>query len=35
MALHGEQGKFSDIMPSPSLSGSAILDALTAFKPII
>ncbi len=35
MALHGEQGKFADIMPSPSLSGSAILDALTAFKPII
>ena len=35
MALHGEQGQFSSLVPSQGLGNSTMLDSLTAFQPII
>ena len=35
MALHGEQGQFMTKFPSSSLGGSAMLDRLTAFAPVV
>ena len=35
MALHGEQGQFSTLVPSQGLGNSTMLDSLTAFQPII
>lgn len=35
MALHGEQGNFASLFPSHGLGNSAMLDALTAFAPIV
>jgi len=35
MALHGEQAKFSTVAPKQGLGGSAMLDSLTAFQPIV
>lgn len=35
MALHGEQGQFTNIAPGQGLGSSAMLDSLTAFQPIV
>jgi hypothetical protein len=35
MALHGEQNKFSALVPGQGLGNSTMLDSLTAFQPII
>jgi hypothetical protein len=35
MALHGEQGQFSTLVPGQGLVNSTMLDSLTAFQPII
>ena len=35
MALHGEQGAFSAVAPQQGLGNAAMLDALTAFQPIV
>lgn len=35
MALHGEQGQFSSLVPGQGLGNSTMLDSLTAFQPII
>jgi hypothetical protein len=35
MALHGEQGAFSTVAPQQGLGNAAMLDALTAFQPIV
>ena len=34
MALHGEQGNFSTLVPGQGLGNSTMLDSLTAFQPI-
>lgn len=34
MALHGEQGQFSTVVPTQGLGNSTMLDSLTAFQPI-
>ncbi|MDH3266272.1 MAG: general secretion pathway protein GspF [Gammaproteobacteria bacterium] len=34
MALHGEQGQFSNVFPAHGLGDNAMLDRLTAFTPI-
>ncbi|WP_298442717.1 general secretion pathway protein GspF [uncultured Ferrimonas sp.] len=35
MALHGEQGQFNAVAPRQGLGNAAMLDALTAFAPIV
>ncbi|HBC20272.1 MAG TPA: general secretion pathway protein GspF, partial [Alcanivorax sp.] len=35
MALHGEQGLFSEKFPNHSLGNSDSMDRLTAFEPIV
>ena len=35
MALHGEQGNFASLFPGHGLGNAALLDALTAFNPIV
>lgn len=35
MALHGEQNKFSTLVPNQGLGNATMLDSLTAFQPII
>jgi hypothetical protein len=35
MALHGEQGNFSSLFPGHGLGNAVLLDALTAFNPIV
>jgi hypothetical protein len=35
LALHGEQGMFPALFPGAGLGGAAMLDALTAFEPIV
>jgi len=35
MALHGQQGQFSTLVPGQGLGNSTMLDSLTAFQPII
>ena len=35
MALHGEQNKFSTLVPGQGLGNTTMLDSLTAFQPII
>ena len=35
MALHGQQGQFSSLVPGQGLGNSTMLDSLTAFQPII
>ncbi|MCW8833614.1 MAG: general secretion pathway protein GspF [Colwellia sp.] len=35
MALHGEQGNFSALVPGQGLGNATMLDSLTAFQPII
>ncbi|MBV1878680.1 MAG: hypothetical protein KUG79_13630 [Pseudomonadales bacterium] len=35
LALHGEQGQFNSLFGGNGLSGSALLDSLTAFNPIV
>ncbi|NKF50671.1 general secretion pathway protein GspF [Shewanella sp. WXL01] len=35
MALHGEQGMFNQVAPRQGLGPNAMLDALTAFQPIV
>jgi len=35
MALHGEQGQFTNVAPGQGLGSSAMLDSLTAFQPIV
>ena len=35
MALHGEQGQFTNVVPGQGLGNSVMLDTLTAFQPII
>jgi hypothetical protein len=35
LALHGQQGRFSQLFPEHGLGGSTQLDALTAFAPIV
>ncbi len=34
MALHGEQGQFSNVFPGNGLGNAALQDSLTAFEPI-
>jgi hypothetical protein len=35
MALHGEQGNFTSLLPNHGLGSSAAIDRLTAFQPIV
>jgi hypothetical protein len=35
MALHGQQGQFTNVFPTQGLGGNAQRDALTAFAPIV
>jgi len=35
LALHGEQGRFSEFFPANGLGNAALLDSLTAFEPIV
>ena len=35
MALHGEQGLFTNLVPGQGLGNSVMLDGLTAFQPIV
>jgi hypothetical protein len=35
MALHGEQGNFSNLFPAHGLGNAALMDSLTAFNPIV
>ncbi|MBO9488854.1 general secretion pathway protein GspF [Endozoicomonas sp. G2_1] len=35
LALHGEQGQFSQLVPGQGLGSSALIDSLTAFQPIV
>jgi hypothetical protein len=35
MALHGQQGQFSTLVPGQGLGNNTMLDSLTAFQPII
>ena len=35
MALHGEQGSFASLFPGHGLGNAVLLDALTAFNPIV
>jgi hypothetical protein len=35
MALHGEQGNFTSLFPTHGLGNAALMDALTAFNPIV
>jgi hypothetical protein len=35
LALHGEQNLFSSLLPMQGLGGAGMLDALTAFEPIV
>ncbi|WMS88511.1 hypothetical protein [Pleionea litopenaei] len=35
MALHGEQNQFASLFPTQGLGNSTMLDALTAFEPIV
>jgi hypothetical protein len=35
MALHGEQGSFSNLFPTHGLGNAALMDSLTAFNPIV
>jgi hypothetical protein len=35
LALHGEQGMFGSLLPTQGLGGAGMLDALTAFEPIV
>ncbi|MGJ8680598.1 hypothetical protein [Paraglaciecola sp.] len=35
LALHGEQGQFSNFFPSNGLGNSTLMDSLTAFEPIV
>jgi hypothetical protein len=35
MALHGQQGQFSSLVPGQGLGNNTMLDSLTAFQPII
>ena len=35
MALHGEQNKFSSLVPGQGLGNATMLDSLTAFQPIL
>jgi hypothetical protein len=35
LALHGEQGALGSVLPGQGLGGSTMLDALTAFEPIV
>jgi hypothetical protein len=35
LALHGEQGAFGSLFTGQGLGGAAVLDALTAFEPIV
>ena len=35
MALHGQTGQFQQVFPTQALGGSAMLDRLAAFQPIV
>ncbi|MFC4698761.1 hypothetical protein ACFO4O_01120 [Glaciecola siphonariae] len=35
LALHGEQGRLAEVMPSNGLGNSNLIDSLTAFAPIV
>ncbi|WP_026376277.1 hypothetical protein [Aestuariibacter salexigens] len=35
LALHGEQGQFTNYFPNHGLGNSALMDSLTAFEPIV
>ncbi|AMX03726.1 general secretion pathway protein GspF [Microbulbifer thermotolerans] len=35
MALHGEQGNFASLFPSHGLGNATLMDAMTAFEPIV
>ena len=35
LALHGEQGQFTNLVPNQGLGNAVMLDSLTAFQPIV
>jgi hypothetical protein len=35
LALHGEQGSFTAMVPGQGLGNNTLLDSLTAFQPIV
>ncbi len=35
LALHGEQGRMSEVLPNHGLGNAALMDSLTAFQPIV
>ena len=35
MALHGEQGRFTELFPNHGLGNASLIDSLTAFEPIV